>query len=299
MWKNKILREEADENPQGSGDSGVYGKPAKPESVETLPPEDNDDVVQPEGVEGADETSQPSQASKPNTVSLDPETIRMLREQMPAQTSPDQNQQQRQFSKEEIRQKLMERIQPVQVTPETLEQLGFVEPTEQQVKAFQTLLNQSNNQAVNTAKIMLEMQERKFQETLSPMQQYHEQLRQQENQRQAQEAEKSFYSEFNALQQYKPVVQAVAQRISEVDANGNPKTVKAIFKEVADNTVLALKEMGIEVQNVNQPATRSTAQRSQPVQSNVPNMASATRPGRSQVPNNSQANPDAAIYGKA
>src|SRR5690606_15832292 len=213
-----------DSNADGDSDGGQGDDDELPDDLKAVLPQKAQKGQQQQGQQ---------QPPQPGVLTLDAKSLAALQA---AQQGQGQGQGQKQLSPEEIKKIL----QPVEVTKETLMSLGFTEPTDAQVKGFQELMNAGSRHAAALTRALIAQAEQRVTSTLTPIQEYY--LQQQQR-----ETENQFFETFPSLKNYKTVVQAAANKVSAHDVNGNEKSVKQIYNEVARETVQMLKGLGVKI----------------------------------------------------
>lgn len=216
---------------------------------------------------------------KPQVMKLDAETIAALRGQAAAaapatQTSPKLSPQQ-----------LKEMLNPVEVSPATLQAMGFENPSNEQVAGFQNFANAVTKNAVSIARVMIQQARKEVEGIVAPLSQQHQQSQQDA-------LKNSFYGSNKDLSKYEKIVAIAAKETSQFNLDGSEKSPEALMKEVADKARATLKEYGI---NLSAPANLGTAAGEQ-----VPKPNRLSSVGRSGGDTNGQRgkpnNADADIY---
>jgi len=194
-----------------------------------------------------------------------------------------QQQQQKQLSQEEV-DKL---LNPVRVTAETMAEMGIENATPKQIAAYQKLMNAAVKNATSVMSMQLEQRMRSIQEYAAPMERFYQEQA-------AARYKQDFFAEHKELAKYEKFVAAAAAQVSPTNADGSPKEVKAVMKEVADYVKDMLKTAGVNLSGEQQQQTTHSAGGG----GEVPRMASLQQSGRSQAgaPRGGSNNPDASIY---
>lgn len=235
----------------------------------------------------SDDTPATSAApAQPATVKLDPESLAQLRQTYQPQPQPNQQPRQQQLTPEQVN----KYFAPYKVTKQSLERLGFEEPTDEQVAVMNELVKGSVTQAVTTMNTIMQARMSQINEQLSPIQQH---FQQQEQQRQVQ----SFYQSYPGLQGHERVVQLAAQQVQTHNPDGSERTLAEVQKDIVTNSQQILKELGRQIDPTK--AATSNAPSNAPAQgvTPVPHMARTQGGGRSQGNRpKPSTNPDADIY---
>lgn len=225
---------------------------------------------------------------KPTVLKLDAETIAALRGQRGEQR---QERQEVQLTDQQRAEQARKMFNPVEVTPEVLQSLGFENPTPEQVKGFQGFANSVVKNAVSIAKVMIQRKEEEFQQMMGPLTEHYEKA-------QVAQTRSEFYGTFKHLEKYDKIVKAAAAEVNPKNADGSSKSKIQVFKEVAASTVATLKSLGVVVQtpNANHGAAGNNQQRQVP----NPNRsgAPAGRSGGDNRQGGKPNNPDADIYAR-
>ena len=185
-------------------------------------------------------------------------------------------------------QKFVEQIKPFTVDAAMLEQLGFPEATEAQIKGFQKFINETSAMSVRAANLLAEQRMQQLVERFAPVEDYiQEQHR--EN------VKRTFFNSYPGLTKYENLVAMVAKQVSPVKPDGGEKTPQEIFDEVAATTVAHAQSIGVNL-TLEQVKT-ATSSAGQATNSAVPKPASGMRPGQSQSQQQPQPkNPQADIW---
>lgn len=178
---------------------------------------------------------------------------------------------------------LEEILKPVRVNAQMLEAMGFEDPSEEQIKAMQSLVNGITEHSTRLNNYIVQRRLQEINQQIQPIQS-HMQMQA------AQQAETRFYTEYKDLSEYKDIVQQVATNLSQTRPDLAQKDEKTVFNEVAKVTRDLLKRF-----NVQPPQSSATS----PAR-NVPKPERTSSAGRSvsnYQPNAStNFNPDADIY---
>lgn len=212
------------------------------------------------------------------------ELVNSIRPQ--AQAQPQQQQQERpQLTAEQIEQM----FRPVRMTKDHLKAIGFEDATDEQVKGFQTILEATVQNAVATSRVIQLQKMQELEQQLEPVRQAY--IRQEQRQ-----LEDQFYGAYPGLKAYPQFVKVAAEQVKSTDANGNPRGLDDVMKEVSDQATALLKQVNPNIKLDGQSASPSAQQAKQPA--GVPKPATPSQSGRSpqqsKTPN--QNNPDADIY---
>lgn len=239
-----------------------------------------------QSVEQPTQPAQPAQQEQqtPPVFKLDAESIKQIKEQLAPPAPQQQPQQQPQLSPEEF-DRLTNRFK---VSADLLRKIGFEEPTEDMVKGFQEIVDNSARHGFTMAATVLRGQVEAIKQELlnqvQPLQAYYQA-------QQAKQVEETFYSQNADLANHKEIVRVVAQAALKA----LPQDVDHVtaMKFVAEETRKILKSSGI---SVNTAPASGAANPSAPVNNGVPKMNTVHTGGRSQTPSNNSYNPDADIY---
>jgi hypothetical protein len=180
----------------------------------------------------------------------------------------------------------IEALRPVRVNAQMLQAIGFEEPTPEQIKGFQMMLDATVVHAAHVAAYVNEQRIQERVQEFSPIVSRYQQQMQQEQ-------TADFFKSNTDLEKYPRFVAAAASRVSPTKPDGSPKSYKEAADEVATLTRSMLSEVGINSSQAN--ASPSAA----PVQSGVPSMPSLSGSGRSTSGSSGTGksnNPDADIY---
>lgn len=223
----------------------------------------------------------PVAQAQPQLLKLDPETIAALRQQGQPATPAKPNVLQL------TPQQLREKLNPVEVSADTLKSFGFEAATPEQVAGFQSFSNSIVKNAVSIARIMIEQKTKEFEQALGPIYAEREQA-------QLANAKTSFYEANKDLAKYEKIVQVAASEVSPKKADGSFKSDKEIMTEVATLARTTLASYGITLST---PANLSASGANR-----VPSPNRLSPNGRSGGDNNGQQgkanNPDADIYAR-
>lgn len=224
------------------------------------------------------EEGEPKKApAQPTVLKLDKESIEAIR----GTAKPEAGE--KQMSPEEVRALL----NPVIVTPEVLQSMGFSEVTPEQVKGFQNFANAIVKNSFSMTKVLLARKEQEFSGMLEPLMQERQQNR-------VSQTRQAFFTKYPSLSKYEKIVRSAAQEVQATNADGSERSQEDIFREVARSTVATLRSLNIQITKQPQ-ATPGAGGRK------VPNPNKFSSPGRSGgdgagvgKPNN----PDADIYSR-
>lgn len=262
----------------GAGSAAqVTGSGAQPQQQT---PQSGDQKQSGSGVE-------PVTPSQPQTPPNTDEAINKLAETMISRMASVQ---QKQAPKAEGRAAMtaeqIEALRPVRVNAQMLQAIGFEEPTPEQIKGFQAMLDAT---VVHAAHVAAYVNEQRIQEQVSQftpiVSRYQQQMQQEQT--------ADFFKSNADLEKYPRFVAAAASRVSPTKPDGSPKSYKEAADEVAALTRSMLSEVGISSSQAN--ANPSAA----PVQTGVPSMPSLSGSGRSTSGSSGTGksnNPDADIY---
>ena len=178
-------------------------------------------------------------------------------------------------------------LKPVRVTAEQLKHFGIENASPEQLAGIQQFLEQPAQNAIAVAKLMMEHQHQQFLRESQHIVEFY-------NQQQAETHRNTFYKSNEDLKGFEDIVSLVANKVSETNQDGSPKSNSQIMKEVASSARAVLAKTGVQLKPA-QPATHGAGQQRS---SNVPTMPSLQRPGRSlgAQPSGGANNPDADIY---
>lgn len=229
----------------------------------------------------------PATPSQPQTPPNTDEAINKLAETMISRMASVQ---QKQAPKAEGRAAMtpeqIEALRPVRVNAQMLQAIGFEDPTPEQIKGFQMMLDAT---VVHAAHVAAYVNEQRIQEQVSQftpiVSRYQQQMQQEQT--------ADFFKSNTDLEKYPRFVAAAASRVSPTKPDGSPKSYKEAADEVATLTRSMLSEVGINSSQAN--ASPSAA----PVQSGVPSMPALSGSGRSTSGSSGTGksnNPDADIY---
>lgn len=197
-----------------------------------------------QGEQKLDDAGQPlAQAAAPvvPTLKLDAETIAALRAQVPA-AAPVQQKQALGLTPQQLREKL----NPVEVSADTLRSFGFENASEEQVAGFQAFANATVKNAVSISRIMIEQARRDVEGSLGPIFAEREQT-------QLSNAKQTFYDSNKDLAKYEKIVQVAAADVSPRRQDGSFKTDKELMAEVANLARDTLKGYGIQLSSPANP----------------------------------------------
>lgn len=230
---------------------------------------------------------EPATPSQPQTPPNTDEAINKLAETMISRmASVQQKQAQNAEGRAALTPEQIEALRPVRVNAQMLQAIGFEEPTPEQIKGFQAMLDAT---VVHAAHVAAYVNEQRIQEQVQQfapiVSRYQQQLQQEQT--------ASFFKANADLEKYPRFVAAAASRVSPTKPDGSPKSYKEAADEVAALTRSMLAEVGITSSQAN--ANPSAA----PVQTGVPSMPSLSGSGRSTSGSSGTGksnNPDADIY---
>ena len=204
------------------------------------------------------------------------------------QSTGEQQPAQRQPMTPEERDRLLKRVH---VTDEILQRMGFEDPSDEQIIAFQELLDGVATHGYTMAEARMQMFQRQLNEQISPLQGAYQEY-------QRQQAEGMFYGKYPALKQFPIAVREAAKLVEPTKADGKPKTSQEVMEEVAASAIEVVKQFNPEFDlSKATHSAPSTAVKEQ--QGAVPTMAGTMQGGRSQggvSSGGSKNNPDADIY---
>lgn len=237
--------------------------------------------------EGQGEQKQQQQAPKQSSEEL----MAAALDKLAARLTPKQEQQQapqRQMTQEEINKLL----NPVVITADMLKGLGIAEPSEEHVKAYQTLVGMITKHHNSLASLREEALMRKIGDYAAPMERFYQEQA-------ATQQKQQFYKEFPKLEKFDKFVKFAASQVNPRSESGEMKTVQQVKKEISEMTKSLLKEVGID-SDADTGENGGDANLGAPVQNGntVPRMASLSTGGRSggQQQKGAANNPDADIY---
>lgn len=265
-----------------SVDSSLYAPEVDEteDSTEDSTEDTQDTLSSEEGTGDVDSAApDPSKVAKDNTLRIDEESLVKLAKAVQAGPAPQQSDQPAPLSTEEI-----EKIfRPVRITKEKLRAMGYEDPTDEQVKGFQAILEETAQHSVAIAQVMVQRAESQVRRDLTPLQQAYLDV-------QYRQSEETFYSKHPELRDYKQFVQIAARNVQ-----GEGKNVDQIISEVATLTKGMLTQVnpGLKfVANPGSPATKPAT--------GTPKPAALGGSGRSPSPGVGKGaekfNPDTNIY---
>jgi len=205
---------------------------------------------------------------KQSLLKLDPETIAELRRGL-APATPTKEAGPAPLSTEQIKQML----NPVEVTMESLQSMGFENPSVEQIAGFQQFSNAVVKNAVSIARVMIQQQVKTFEAALSPLTAQHAES-------QEKQTRQEFYDGNKDLLKYDKIVRLAAKEVNPFAADGSEKTKEQIYKEVAVNTKATLQSLGIKLESLANPGAVGGG--------NVPQPNKFAPTGRSGGDNNGQ-----------
>jgi len=212
-------------------------------------------------------------------------TDRMLQQRQRA----EQSQREQRMTPEQI-EKL---LNPVKITKEFLIAHGITDPTDQQVKMYQSMSDMQTKHHMSLMQVQLEALQRRMLSQAEPMFEFY----------QRQEAERNkadFFKDFPNLKKFSKFVQFAASTVQAVDANGNEKSLKTVKAEIASATKALLKESGVDLdaQETEEGEETATTLSAGGGAREVPRMTRMSSSGRSGAPSakGGSNNPDADIY---
>lgn len=262
--------------------------------------------------------SQPPAAPvEPTTVKIDSESLAAITAasqpaKEPTATDPVAQKRLEEMSPEEIQEVLTENnVTPWQSSKEfvsTISNQDLDDITDAQVSAFQAMYNSAVNHGLTMSSLISNQQNQDVMDRIEPLEHHYTKVEQKR-------AFDGFYDNFPDLKQYPKAVSVAAADLQKNIKDGravSPQGDAAIYQALANQTVLTLQGMGVQVAQGNQTSAQSPSVvpfQPQPqlgytgpvANAGVPTMAAGITPGRSQQggvggqPNN----PDADIYGKS
>lgn len=176
-------------------------------------------------------------------------------------------------------------LNPIEITKEEVMAAFGVDPTPEQMKALEAILNKPVRNATALANLMAEQKLRKLEQTFAPIQAQHAEV-------QIKETRNAFHARHPAMKKYDELVAVATQQVSPVKANGKQKSRDEIFDDVAAHVTGILAKSGVKLEakpTVNPEPAKGNA---------VPKMAARQQPGRSvgSQSKGKQNNPDDDIY---
>jgi len=233
----KGKKEEAEGEPEEGddleveGEEGEEGDDFTDELDEGEEGEDGDVEEGEEGEEELDENGDPIKKGKKKTKET---VLRIAPEDLAALVGQrGDNRQQREeapLTAEQIR----AMVNPVEVTEDLVAQIGHEDP-KVRMKALQNFANATVKNAYSLASMLMKKKEKEFVAAIEPLIQHH-------NESKLNGTKQTFYTEYKDLAKYDLFVKAAAE---EVDGNG--KSQKQIFREVAILARKKLQAMGIKI----------------------------------------------------
>lgn len=203
----------------------------------------------------------------PATLKLDAESIAALRSAVaPAPKAPVQQ------PLALTPQQLREKLNPVEVSADTLRSFGFENASPEQVEGFQNFANAVVKNAVSISRILIDQARKEVTEVLAPIHQEREQA-------QLASAKETFYSAHKDLAKYEKIVQVAAAEVSPTKPDGTLKTDREIMSEVATLARSTLKSYGVQLSTPANPGASGGA---------VPQPNKLSPNGRSGGDNNGQ-----------
>jgi len=182
-------------------------------------------------------------------------------------------------------------LNPVKITKEFLIAHGIAEPTDQQVKMYQSMSDMQTKHHMSLMQVQLEALQRRMLAQAEPMFDYY----------QRQEAERNkedFFKDYPKLRKFSKFVQFAASTVQATDANGNEKSLKAVKADIANATKALLKESGVDLDTLVLEEEETAATLGAETGNRVPQMTRMQGSGRSGAPSakGGSNNPDADIY---
>jgi hypothetical protein len=183
-------------------------------------------------------------------------------------------------------------VKPVQVTKEKLSAVGFEDPTDEQVNALQTILQDGVTNSVRVAQLAIE-------QALGPIRNQMEVMGHYVSSQQEADAVEGFYSQQEDLKPYSRFVDMVSKEVASDAEWVRGKSYDDVVKRISTDTRALLKEAGIKITGQTENA-RANLSADSKGGSGVPAMqtlgGSGRSSGRGSGGGNGQVDPDADIY---
>lgn len=140
--------------------------------------------------------------------------------------------------KAEFERQIKEFTQPVSVTREILEEMGFEDPSPKQIAAYQKLHQATVTNAVRLAQIA-------FEQSMDPIRQQVQVLGHHVSTQQEKVAVETFYSQFEDLKPHSKLVDMVSKQVASDQEWLQGKSFQDVAKRVANDTKALLAELGV------------------------------------------------------
>ena len=140
--------------------------------------------------------------------------------------------------KADMERQLREFTQPVSVTREILEEMGYEDPSPKQIAAHQKMFQAAVTNAVRLSQIA-------FEQSMDPIRQQVEVLGHHVSTQQEKVAVETFYSQFEDLKPHSKIVDMVSKQVASDQQWLQGRSFADVAKRVADDTKALLAELGV------------------------------------------------------